>query len=286
MAQFSHRVVTLASLSCMLLGFPKGLLAQPTLPDSSAFTLLSAEIFDRNNNVTFPSAGTFGFASLWFDTPAMPAGSGDFSMTGTVVGGLDPSVANTVTESVLSDPRFQSGQSSTSFSYNFSVIGPSTVPVAVEISGKLSDSWTSNVPSGGLFDSAQLGIYDQDNKQVKGWTIADPGDASGGETLNVNETMLLSTNTLYTVLLGTDAGIQLSNAGVPISNGTYTTSVSIDPMLTIDPSFQLPGYSLDLSADLEPTPVPDLGYTAAMLMASLALTVALQGRRMATVSIR
>jgi hypothetical protein len=207
-------------------------------------------------------------------------------MSATVLGGLDPSVVNTVTESVLSDPRSQSGQASTSLSYNFSVTGPSTVPVAVDISARLLDSWTGNVPSGGLFDSAQLGIYDQDNNQVQGWSIADQGGASGGETLDVDQAMLLSTNTLYTVLLGTDAGIQLSSAGVPIANGTYSTSVSIDPMITIDPGFQLPGYSLDFSADLEPVPVrvPDAGSTAVMLLVSTTILAAFW-RRWATASI-
>jgi hypothetical protein len=247
------------------------------VPDFGAFTLLGAEIIDPNNDVTFPNAQQFGLGTISFNASTLPAGSGGYSMTGSVLGGVNPSVTNSTTETVLMDPGFQSGMSSTSMEYYFEVVGPSLTAVPVDIVANLSDSWSSNLSSGGGFsDSAQLGVYDLEGNQIQGWEIGDQGGTSGGETLAVDQTMDLMSDTIYNVFEGTNATIQLGFGSEQALDGTYSTSVSIDPLITIDPSFLLPGYSVALSPNLT-SPVPDTESVLGLLAFSVFVLAVLLG---------
>jgi hypothetical protein len=263
MARFSYPIPRRISLFAVLLSVAATLRGQAPaipLPDFQAFTFLNTE-----NSAVFSSAQRFGFGTTSLNAPTDPAGSGGFSMTGTVVGGLDPSVSNSTTEMVLMDPGFQGGTSATSALYYFEVVGPSLTTVPVNILGNITDSWSSNLSTGGGFlDDASLGVYDLDNNLIQGWSVDDQGGTSGGETVAIDQTVNLSTNTAYVVVEDSEAIIQLAYDNAPILDDTYSASVSIDPLITIDPSFDLSGYSLQLSPNLTSS-VPDTGNVLGLL---------------------
>ncbi len=280
MSRFSCRIPEGICLFAALLELATGLRAQalaPALPNFGAFTLLDAEIIDANNNYSFPNAQQFGFGTLSFSTPTDPVGSGGFSMRGSVLGGTNPSVNNSTTETVLMDPGYQAGTSSTAVSYYFEVVGPAVTTVPVDLAADLSDSWSSNLSSGGGFlDAAQLGVYDPEGNTIGDWTIDDQGGATGGETLTVDQTIELSSDTIYNVYETTNATLQLAFGSTPVLDGTYAISVSIDPAITIDPSFQLAGYSLEESPNLLTSTIPEKADTLSLLALSLVVLVLLR----------
>jgi hypothetical protein len=272
MTRLSYPIPRQISLFAILFSVAAGLHGQAPatpLPDFQAFTFLNTE-----NSAVFSSAQRFGFGTTSLNAPTDPAGSGGFSMTGTVVGGLDPSVSNSTTETVLMDPGFQAGASASSTLYYFEVVGPSLTTVPLDIFGDITDSWSSNLSAGGgFFDDASLGVYDLDNNLIQGWSVDDQGGTNGGETVAIDQTMNLSTNTAYIVVENSNATIQLAFGNAPILDDTYSTSVSIDPLITIDPSFDLSGYSLELSPNLT-SAVPDAGNVLGLLaFASFILAV-------------
>jgi hypothetical protein len=252
--------------------------------------------FAYNLEYSAPSA-SFSFAfplenflfGSYSVTYTAPDGSGSFTQASSVLGGVDPSVSAVTTEYVSSSPGLYIAATTGSLTYYFDVVGPADTNVTLDVQGTFSDSWTANLDPGNWGDvQAVITIFQTPSfSTLDNWGFYDVGDTSGGNTDAIDQTADLLTNTVYAVVIQANTAIFLQDnpANGPFdptyqdfpasfAAGDYTMSASIDPTISIDPSFQLPGYALEFSPNLLTETVPDAFNTlglAALTIACLLL---------------
>ncbi len=224
--------------------------APAPVPDAAAFTFFG----NNNGSGSSPDTGFFGFQTGSDTFQTVPTGSGAIYVTGGATAGPNPSVSNTVIQTVFQDIGAQSGSSGTDMAYSFEVAGPSIVPVQVDILGSVTDAWSDNLSTGSMQAVATLDVYDPDNADVASWDLEGQGGSGGGQTLSFDQPIDLFTNTVYTVILSSTSDIQLFAGDTPVQDGTYSVATNVDPLISIDRTFQHGGYALVLSSNLQPVP--------------------------------
>ncbi len=230
-----------------------------------------------NNVVNVPAS--FGQTSATFQSATGPD---TISMVNTVTRGLDPSVSGTLTANFAQRPGELQTEDLNSLDYIFEITGPASSNVPVDLSSILTDSWSQNLDSTGngqfqIDDTAEVSVANLDSSTNFNSEIDDVGSASGGQTVNVEQTLDLTTNTLYFVNLSTNLTL-FDFDPFPATAGTYVISASVDPVIVIDPSFLAAnsGYSIQFSPIL--TQVPDAGGTLDLLAVGTLCLVLAQSR--------
>jgi hypothetical protein len=260
------------SLLLGLLGIAAAALAQPLPPASSVYFQYS----------DIAGQWEFGWSAT---TIVVPDGSGAFYQSGDALGGTDPSVDATTAESVLAPSSdYTSAADGSGLFYSLEVEGPTSVVVPLDIVGSFSGSWSSSLDNAG--DSAWVfgdyQINDADYNYYVNDELSQPADPTGGQTESLDQTIELQSNTVYTVGLVAQTSLDLSNlyGDNPIPGGYYSITASVDPTITIDPSFLLPGYSLDVSPNLLTINVPDSADTLGLIALSLSALLVLKAKRL------
>jgi hypothetical protein len=213
------------------------------------------------------NSDSFGTQSAM--VPFTPSTFGNISVSGSVFGGLDPSVSSSILVNVTSsDSNFPFADSFSTLTYAFEVTGPADAFVPVEIKGTLSDSWTANLDdNGGFVDAAFLDVtqvIDGNPSFVEGGGFQDQSGTDGGQTVNFDQTMDLASNTIYSVEL---QSIALFN-NLTAAPGIYSTSAEVDPVISIDETFEQtnPGYTIEFSPNI--VGVPETNSTLGLLALS------------------
>jgi hypothetical protein len=262
------------SLLLGLLGIAAAALAQPLPPASSVYFQYS----------DIAGQWEFGWSAT---TIVVPDGSGAFYQSGDALGGTDPSVDATTAESVLAPSSdYTSAADGSGLFYSLEVEGPTSVVVPLDIVGSFSGSWSSSLDNAG--DSAWVfgdyQVYDADYNTYLNENLSQYADPSGGQTESLNQTFEIQSNTVYTadVLAETFLSIGNIDFGAPIPDGNFSITASIDPTISIDPSFLLQGYSLEVSPNLLTSTLPDSADTLGLIALSLSSLLVLKARRLSS----
>jgi hypothetical protein len=176
--------------------------------------------------------------------------------TATITQGSDPSVSASETFSPSAIARvsvpgiFALPSASATYIYSFEINGPagsvgSLVTASGALSGTGSDSMTITAASGP--ESGTQVLFESGN-----FTLSD-------------SSLSLSAGTVYTVNLSVDA---------VDPGGGASSSASIDPMITIDPTtIDASDYSIVFSPNFQPVPEPSTIVAGGLMLVPLGLTV-------------
>ncbi len=201
---------------------------------------------------------SFGTESgSWSFPPRIDSSAISVSGSGTITGGADPTVSASISDVVVSDsqnPTIVSAGTGRFLTYSFDIAGPSPVAVPVTIESIFVGLQS---PSPLAYGEATFTLeISKGSDQVGLW--GNPGTGDLADSIDVDQTIDLTANTVYSVNLVAEVFV------LSAAFGSYSASASVDPMFTIDPSFALanPGYSIEYSANLFPDTASTLGLLA------------------------
>lgn len=228
----------------------------PLQPPSTAISAYLGPYVGSNGTYPVTSSSSFGTVS------SIDAFGRVYSSS---TAGIDPE-ADIVAYSLESTNRSYFAEASAEVEYQFQVVGPSGPSVPVQVNSNLNASTTALGNTGAF---AQLYVHQGATSSLYEYVCSGtlyPSCSSDNAT--INETLFLTPNSVYDVLLLTQIGVSPSGFAE-----LWTADSFVDPTFTL-PISERDRYSIQYSPNLLETPEP----SALILLASGVIWFALAAR--------